>query len=98
MSMTGEVEMTHTDESYEHAKDRVEKKIGFMIHSGVYVAVNAGLIALNLTRSPDNLWFFWPLGGWGIGLAFHAYKAFLSSDASNWKEKMIQKEQENLKH
>jgi hypothetical protein len=22
---------------------------------------------------PDHIWFFWPLIGWGIGLAAHGY-------------------------
>lgn len=88
--------MAKTNKNYEQAKSRVEKKIGFMIHAGVYVAVNAGLITLNLTRSPEKFWFIWPLGGWGIGLAFHAFKAFGSGSAANWKEKMIEKEQKKL--
>ncbi|QDV52840.1 2TM domain-containing protein [Gimesia fumaroli] len=88
--------MANKDKNYEQAKSRVEKKIGFMIHVGVYVVVNAGLITLNLTRSPEKYWFIWPLGGWGIGLAFHAFKAFSSGSAVNWKEKMIKKEQEKL--
>lgn len=88
--------MSNQDENYELAKERVEKKMGFMIHAGVYVAVNAGLIALNLTRSPDNYWFIWPLAGWGIGVAFHAFKVFGPGASTNWKEKMIEKEQTRL--
>lgn len=88
--------MSNQDENYELAKERVEKKMGFMIHAGVYVAVNAGLIALNLTRSPDNYWFIWPLAGWGIGVAFHAFKVFGAGASTNWKEKMIEKEQTRL--
>ncbi|QDU07444.1 2TM domain-containing protein [Gimesia aquarii] len=90
--------MMAKNENYEQAKSRVEKRIGFMIHAGVYVLVNAGLITLNLMRSPDNLWFIWPLGGWGLGVLFHAIKVFGpgSGGASSWKEKMIEKEQSKL--
>lgn len=88
--------MAQESKNYQRAKDRVEKKIGFMIHAGVYAVVNAGLISLNLIRSPEKLWFFWPLGGWGIGLLFHAIKAFGPSSAANWKERMIEKEQSKL--
>ncbi len=88
--------MSEQDENYELAKDRVEKRMGFMIHAGVYVLVNAGLITLNLIRSPDNYWFIWPLGGWGIGLAGHAFKVFGPGGNNSWKQKMIEKEQSRL--
>ncbi len=48
----------------------------FWIHLGIFVAVNAGLIALNLTRSPDKYWFQWVLLGWGAGLMLNAYRVF----------------------
>ena len=89
--------MSEQDENYQLAKERVEKKMGFAIHAGVYVLVNAGLITLNLTRSPENYWFIWPLGGWGIGLVFHAFKVFGSAGSTSLKERMIQKEQARLK-
>ncbi|MFK7776936.1 MAG: 2TM domain-containing protein [Gimesia sp.] len=88
--------MSKKSKNYEQAKTRVEKKIGFMIHAGIYVVVNAGLITLNLIRAPDKHWFIWPLLGWGIGLLFHAIKVFVFGSATNWKEKMIEKEQSRL--
>ena len=48
----------------------------FWIHLSVFVAVNAGLITLNLVRSPDKLWFHWVLLGWGAGLLLNAYRVF----------------------
>lgn len=90
--------MTEKQKNYDLAKERVEKKMGFVIHSGVYVVVNAGLIALNLTRSPDKYWFIWPLCGWGIGIVFHAIKVFGPSSTTSLKEKMIEKEQAKLNH
>jgi hypothetical protein len=44
---------------------------GFRIHFAAYVVVNAILIAVNLLLTPDILWFYWPLLGWGIGLLSH---------------------------
>jgi hypothetical protein len=52
---------------------RVRAKLGFYWHAAVYVLVNAGTAAINLTQTPDTLWFVWPLAGWGIGLAMHAF-------------------------
>jgi hypothetical protein len=44
---------------------------GFFFHFSSYVLVNAILIAVNLLVTPQHLWFFWPLLGWGIGLLAH---------------------------
>ncbi|WP_417381169.1 2TM domain-containing protein [Gimesia sp.] len=88
--------MAQNEKNYDLAKERVEKKMGFMIHCGIYVVVNAGLIALNLTRSPDKYWFIWPLLGWGIGVVFHAFKVFGPARTASLKEKMIEKEQSKL--
>ncbi len=49
---------------------------GVAVHLFVYLAVNALLIFINLTRSPENIWFIWPLLGWGLGLAAHAWLAY----------------------
>ena len=44
---------------------------GFFFHFWSYVLVNAILIAVNLLLTPQHLWFFWPLLGWGIGILAH---------------------------
>jgi len=55
----------------------------------VYVIVNLGLFLINMTTSPENLWFIWPLMGWGIGIALHALRVFGGTLGSNWEEKKI---------
>ncbi|MBI1313751.1 hypothetical protein GC176_20865 [bacterium] len=83
--------MSGNTEQYEQAKVRVEQKLGFYIHLAVFVLVNALLTAIDLTSTPDELWFYWPLGGWGIGLVLHAVKVF-SSGPSALKQRMIEHE------
>lgn len=56
----------------------VDKKTKFYRHLTAYVAVVGGLAVLNLTRNPDKLWVLWVAMGWGIGVAFHAFKVFFS--------------------
>lgn len=46
-----------------------EKLREFRDHAISFGVVNSGLLALNLLTSPHELWFQWPLCGWGIGLA-----------------------------
>ena len=62
------------------------RKVGLYIHATVYVAVNVLLITINLSTAPGQLWFQWPLLGWGIGLLAHAAAAFsLSGRRREWR-------------
>ena len=81
-------------EAYQRAKKRAEAKIGFYIHLAVYVGVNILLIIINLSTSPQYIWFKWPLLGWGIGLFLHGMSIFVFSGKTfrEMKEKMIEKE------
>ena len=80
------------EEVHEQARKRVEAKIGFYIHLAVYVCVNALLVGVNLTVSPDALWVVWPMLGWGIGLLFHGLAVFLFSSGGKIKKRMIERE------
>lgn len=53
-----------------------ERWVRLYTHLAIFVLVNAGLTTLNLVRRPDNLWFYWPLGGWGLGLLLHTWIVF----------------------
>ncbi len=86
--------MAEERSAYEGAKKKVEARLGFYIHLGVYVVVNMLLLIINLSTSSSYLWFKWPLLGWGIGVVFHALSVFVFSSGSLIKERMIQKEME----
>jgi 2TM domain len=81
-------------ELYRKAKRRVRAKMGFFVHLAFYVGVNILLIIINLTVSPQYLWFKWPLMGWSIGLFFHALSVFVFTGQTLQKieEKMIEEE------
>jgi transcriptional regulator with XRE-family HTH domain len=49
---------------------------GFYLHLLRYVIVVAALLAVNLIVSPHRLWVFWVMGGWGLGIALHAFRVF----------------------
>ncbi|HET7482286.1 MAG TPA: 2TM domain-containing protein, partial [Actinomycetota bacterium] len=69
-----EVAMDNVDEErLARAKKRVEDIKGFYVHFGIYVIVNLGLFVINMLTNPDGLWFYWPLLGWGIGVAIHGF-------------------------
>jgi uncharacterized membrane protein len=55
----------------------------------VYVAVNTGLLILNLMAGRP-LWFFWPLLGWGIGVLAHGVSVSgLAPFGKDWEERKI---------
>ncbi len=89
------------EERYFKARKRVEEIKGFYGNLIAYVVVNMGLLVVNLLTSPEHLWFFWPMLGWGIGVAIHGMKVFdcLPFLGKEWEEQKIkefmEKEKEN---
>ena len=73
------------------ARRRVGRKIGFLIHAFVFVAVNLGLFALNQLTG-DTRWHQWPLMGWGLGLAIHGIVTFMSLSTDVLRRRMVENE------
>ena len=82
--------MNEQEIKYQKAKERVAALRSFYIHLGVFVLVNLGLFLRNMISSPDTLWFYWPLIGWGIAVVLHALRVFGGALGSNWEEKKIE--------
>jgi len=74
--------------AYEKAAKRVKDLKGFYGNLASYCVVIPFLIILNLITSPDHLWFYWPMLGWGLGLTMHAVNTF--GIGKNWEDKKIQ--------
>lgn len=85
-------ETVNGGEVRERAKKRVEEIKGFYVHLGVYLIVNAGLFAIDMLTSPGTTWFYWPLLGWGIGMAIHAFAFFTEGRllGPEWEERKVQ--------
>lgn len=80
------------NKDYQEAKKKVEEEKKFYYHLGVFVVMNAFFIILNLATSPDHLWFYWPMLGWGLGLTLQGVKVFTNVGLSKeWEEKRIKK-------
>lgn len=75
------------DEARRHARDLRS----FHTHLLVYLAVNAGLIILNLLGTPTRLWWGWVTLGWGVGLLAHAVSVFALGGwlGPKWEERKI---------
>ncbi|HZA19774.1 MAG TPA: 2TM domain-containing protein [Actinomycetota bacterium] len=56
---------------------RIKEKREFNQHVVAYVVVNIALVGIwAITSDGGYFWPIWPILGWGIGLAFHAYSTF----------------------
>lgn len=87
-------------ERYQRAKKQVEEIKGFYGNLLAYIVVNLFLLFINLKYSPEYLWFFWPMLGWGIGVLFHGLKAFNYTPflGRNWEEKKLKEFMEQEKN
>ena len=65
------------DERRESAIKRLKAKREFWQHVVMYVLVNSLLVVIwAVTNEGTYFWPMWPLLGWGIGLAMHAWDTF----------------------
>jgi len=79
------------EEKYKKAKEKVKEIKDFYSHLLVYVVVNIGIFLINYITSPGTYWFYWPLIGWGIGLAVHWTQVFGVSKIlnKNWEKRKV---------
>lgn len=89
LSQSGLVPRPPDEERLTAARRRAAELQGFYIHLVVYLVINAGLFAINaLSRgSGGTWWFYWPLMGWGLGLAVHAATVSFGVFSEDWKER-----------
>jgi len=78
---------TNQNTSYLKAQKRVKDIKEFYSHLTTYCLIIPLLIFINLYTYSDFLWFFFPMFGWGIGLAIHAFTTF--GYGKDWEEKKI---------
>ncbi|MFC2079554.1 2TM domain-containing protein [Candidatus Bipolaricaulota bacterium] len=88
------------EERLNRAKKRVSELKAFYQHFFIYVIVMGVLFIIDW-QDGNNWWFYWPLLGWGIGVAFHAVSTFgvFGVFGPDWEERkikqLIQKDDED---
>ena len=85
---TTSIDIKSQDKAYERAKKRVKEIKGFYGNLISYCTVIPFLIFVNLYTQNHYYWFWWPLLGWGVGVASHAFQVF--GIGISWQEKKIQ--------
>lgn len=80
------------DDRYVRARKHVEEVKEFYYSVISYCVVIPFLIFINWYTSWDFKWFWFPMFGWGIGIAFHAYKVYVNDGVlgKNWEQRKIE--------
>ena len=78
------------------ARRRVGLRNSLGFHALVFVLVNLGLWAINAFGGGPR-WHFWPLFGWGLGLAIHGIVTLLALHGEGWRERQLEREVERLR-
>ncbi len=76
------------------ARRRASAKLGWFIHAAVFVSVNVLLMTISLAHGKP--WAFFPLAGWGLGLAVHGAVVWLGCPGSALHERLLQNERKAL--
>ena len=82
------------DDVRKEARRRLEERRGFSTHVVTYLLVNGMLVAIWAMSGAGFFWPIFPILGWGIGIAFHAWDTFRRSEPT---EARVQREMEHLR-
>mgnify|MGYP001602168701 CR=1 FL=1 len=82
------------DEIERLATRRAKAKLGWYAHATVYVAVNAGLIAISATTGRN--WAIYPALGWGFGLLMHGISVWAFAPGGDMLERLVERERARL--
>ena len=77
---------------------RARQKADLVRHVVTFVIIGAMLAALDVLTSPGDLWFYWPMGAWGIGLLLHVADVYLTGEGTGLDERILRHEIERRHH
>jgi len=95
------MKITTSHTNYENARKRLENLKGFYWSVIAYIIVIPFLIFINFKTSwYEHKWFFYPMLGWGVGIAFQAYEVYGKDKyfGKSWENRKLEefmKEEEN---
>ncbi len=76
------------------ARKRAGAQMGWVVHAGVYVAVNLFLAALSAHQG--RAWALFPALGWGLGLLVHGAAVWLAQPGGTLYERLLARERARL--
>jgi hypothetical protein len=63
------------------AVGRLRARRELYMHVASYAVVNLALVAIWAATNSHYPWFVWPMIGWGVGVAFHAFAVLFRADS-----------------
>lgn len=66
-------------------KYQLDRVRNFLSHLASFVAINAGLFALDWVKDGRISWAIWPLAGWGLGILSDAASTFFPGNETRRK-------------
>ena len=87
-----------SDNLYQRAEVRVDKKIKFYRNLQAYLAVNALLAVINWFFTPEFWWVMFPVFFWGLGVLKDFLIAFVFVDifSEDYRQRKIEEEMARL--
>lgn len=77
VSMSSSEENSHRSRGIDElAREQVGAMDALIKHSGAFLAVGLFFLITNLLTGPGDLWFFWPMLPWMVGLGIHAWVVY----------------------
>lgn len=76
------------------ARKRAGMRLGWILHAGIFVAVN--LLLATLSMLSGRAWAIYPFLGWGLGLAIHGIVVLTAMPGGSLLERLVQQERERL--
>jgi hypothetical protein len=76
------------------ARKRAGMRLGWIVHAGVFVAVNLLLAALSLLSG--RAWAIYPFLGWGLGLTIHGIVVLAAMPGGSLLERLVRQERQRL--
>ena len=74
----------------------------FREHFFAYIIINTMLVVINFMTSQTVNWAIWPILGWGIGLAFHAWGSLntgsdsFQEEFANFRRKRLRRSEKGI--
>lgn len=75
------------------ARKRAKDLRAFMQHLGTFIVVGLFFLTINLLTDRHNLWFYWPMLPWGVGLAIHGWSVLWNDRlfGDSWEERHVER-------
>ena len=83
-----ENQLNQENKDYQLALEHAKELKKFYTHLGTYLVFSFFFFILNAVTSFGHWWFYWPMLGWGLGVAINAVKVFVYS--KGWEERKAQ--------